>query len=143
TLSADQKLIHGGVAEGPLVIGTLKSSDLAKNTITIANVSRGDAEEKTLELGKDVMLVIDDGRGRRLSIKEGKLSDIPSGSMVHAKLSGNMKSVGTLRAEGPQLSGHVKSLDASKGTITLAIFVARGENPDERTLPVAKDARIM
>jgi len=144
SLSVDQKLIQGGVAEGPLISGTVKSSDLAKNSITIANHNRGgDAEEKTLELGKDVVLVVDDGKGRRLSVKEGKLSDIPPGSMVHAKLSANMKSVGMLRAEGPQLSAHVKSLDAGKGTITLAIQVGRGENPDERTLPVAKDVRIL
>ena len=36
----------------------------------------------------------------------------------------------------------VKAVDTAKGTITFAIGRGRGENPEEKTLPVAKNARI-
>ena len=48
-----------------------------------------------------------------------------------------------LRAEGRRLPGLLKTVDPAKGTITVATFVARGENPEEKTYTVAKDARIM
>jgi hypothetical protein len=153
-LSVDQKLVTGATIEGPIVNGVVKSVDVNKNSLTIASGGGGrggsDAEERTVELAKDSLVLIDDGKGRRFSLKEGKLADIPVGSVVSAKLSadqryapsGNFPFVGTLRAEGPQLGAMLKSIDAMKGTVTVAVQVSRGENPDERTLNIAKDARI-
>ncbi len=34
-------------------------------------------------------------------------------------------------------------MDSANGTITVGTRVGRGENPEEKTLPVAKDARIV
>ena len=34
-------------------------------------------------------------------------------------------------------------MDSANGTVTVATRVGRGENPEEKTLPVAKDARIV
>jgi hypothetical protein len=47
----------------------------------------------------------------------------------------------SLRAEGPTLFGLLKGVDGGKGTITIAIPRSRDE-ADEKTLPVAKDARV-
>ena len=48
-----------------------------------------------------------------------------------------------VRAEGPHLPGQIKSVDTANGTVTILTRVARGENPEEKTYPVAKDARIV
>ncbi len=143
-MSVDQKLVASAQFEGPIVNGTIKSVDINKNTVTIAQFpGRGaDAEEKTYELAKDTLTLIDDGKGRRFSVKEGKLKDMPVGSMVFMKLSPDMKHVGMIRAEGPNVPAMIKAIDATKGTVTFVTPV-RGENPEEKTLPVAKDARIM
>ena len=146
-LSADQKLAQVALVEGLTLTGAVKSVDVSKNLLTLTSAGNrrggGDAEEKTLELAKDIVLLIDDGKGRRLSVKEGKLADVPVGSVVQLKLSVNQQQIMSLLAQGPILHGQIKAVDASKGTITVAIQVGRGDNPDERTLNVAKDAKIM
>ena len=143
-LSIDQKLVTAATFEGPNVNGTIKSVDITKNTVTVAHFQGrgGEAEEKTYELAKDTLSLIDDGKGRRFSLKEGKLQDMPVGSTVFLRLSPDQKFVGMIRAEGPNLPAMIKAIDATKGTVTFVTPV-RGENPEEKTLPIAKDARIM
>jgi hypothetical protein len=143
-LSADQKTAEAVFAEGPSLAGQLKTVDSAKNTITLKlGGGREDAEERTLEMAKGAMILVDDGRGRRLSVKEAKLADLPTGASVMVRLSVDQKAATLLRAEGPNLPCLIKSVDAAKGTVTIAIRVARGENPEERTFPLAKEARIV
>ena len=144
-LSVDQKLVTSAQFEGPNVNGTIKSVDINKNTVTliVAQFQRGgEPEEKTFELTKETLALIDDGKGRRFSVKEGKLQDMPVGSMVFMKLSPDLKHVGMIRAEGPMLGVMIRSIDATKGTVTYAA-PNRGENVEEKTLPIAKDARII
>lgn len=144
-LSVDQKQAQSIMAEGPSIFGMVKAIDAGKNTITLTtNAGRGgEAEEKTLEVAKDTITLLDDGKGRRFSLKEGKLSDIPVGAGVQAKLSADQKLVTMLRAEGPSVPAQLKAVDGAKGTITIATRVARGDTPEEKTLNVAKDARIL
>jgi hypothetical protein len=111
--------------------------------ITVTVLGPGEPEDRTLEVANEAVTLIDDGKGRRLSVKEVKLADVPVGSSVSLKLSVNQQSVMQLRAEGRRLPGLLKTVDPAKGTITVATFVARGENPEEKTYTVAKDARIM
>lgn len=142
-VSVDQKHVQSVLAEGPNLYGVAKSIDAAKSTLTITSPQRGgEAEEKIFEVAKNAMILLDDGKGRRLSLKEGKLADVPVGSAIMVKLSADQKSVSTLRAEGPSANGRLKSIDAGKGTITVEIFVARGENPEEKTYTFAKDVRV-
>ncbi|MSR53201.1 MAG: hypothetical protein EXS09_07905 [Gemmataceae bacterium] len=143
-LSADQKTVESVLAEGPVLNGIVKAVDSAKNSITIVvGAGRGEAEEKTLNLAKGATIVVDDGRGRRLSVKELKLADVPPGAMVNVRLSVDQNSVTLLRAEGPSLACTIKSVDAAKGTITVLTRVARGDDPVEKTLPVSKEARVV
>jgi hypothetical protein len=76
-------------------------------------------------------------------VKEAKLSDIPVGSTVMIRLSVDQKTATQIKAEGPSLAGAIKAVDAAKGTITVSVRVARGENPEDKTLPVAKDVRVL
>jgi hypothetical protein len=143
-LSLDQKSITSVTAAGPTIVGTVKEMDSKKNTITVTSArGREQAEERTVELAKDTVIVIDDGKGNRFSFKEGKPGDVVTGSMVNVRLSLDQKTAATIRAEGPYVAGLLKSVDAAKGTITVATHVARGENPEEKTLTLAKDARII
>jgi hypothetical protein len=46
-------------------------------------------------------------------------------------------------ASGPQTGGMLKEVDTEKRTIKVAMFAARGQDPEEKTLDVAADARIV
>ncbi|HKB39834.1 MAG TPA: sigma-70 family RNA polymerase sigma factor [Gemmataceae bacterium] len=142
-LSVDQKHAQGIIAEGPNLYGVVKAVDAAKNTLTLTTRSRGgDAEEKTLDVAKNAITLLDDGRGRRFSLKEGKLADVPAGAQVFLKLTPDQKFITMLRAEGPSVGGRIKALDPKAGTITVDVQVARGENPEEKTFTLAKNVRV-
>lgn len=144
-LSPDQKQVQSVVAEGPSILGTVKALDPAKHTVTLAIAPGrgGEAEEeRTLALAFDALTIVDDGRGRRLSLREGKLGDVLPGSTAVVRLSVDQKTVTSIRAEGPSVPGLVKAVDPDKATITLAVRRTRGEEPEEKTWPVARDARV-
>jgi hypothetical protein len=147
TLTNDGKTIERIFAETPTLQGTVKSVDAGKGTITLTLPSRGrgeEAEEKTLSVGKDAEIGLDDGRGRRFSVKEGKLADVPAGSLATVRLSLDQKSVATLTASGPNVYGIVKSVDVPKGTITLTVGPrGRGEDAEEKTFTLAKGADLL
>src|SRR5262249_39626760 len=145
SLSVDQKAVQGVFAEGPTLNGVVKAVNPGASSITVASPAGrgGDAEEKTFEVAKNAVILLDDGKGRRFSLKAGKLTDVPVGSVVSVRLSADQKQVGTLRAEGASVGGRVKSVDATKNIIIIEVFLRRGENPEEKTFEVAKGARIM
>jgi hypothetical protein len=88
------------------------------------------------------MVILDDGKGRRLSLKEGKIADVPAGAAATVRLSLNQTLITQIRVEGPTVFGQLKTVDADKGTLGIAIPKGRGEDPEEKTFVVAKDARI-
>lgn len=148
-LSLDRKQVRGVLAEGPNVSGVVKSTGAATKTMTVV-VRQGGArdgsagsEERTLAIADNAVILLDDGKGKRLSVKAGTLADIPAGAAVMLKLSPEQSKVMQVRAEGPSIFGLLKAVDASKGTITVG-FPARNRTdpPEEKTFVVAKDARI-
>jgi hypothetical protein len=143
-LSPDRKSVQAIVAEGPTLQGIAKAVEPGKLTLAM-NAQRPGEEpsEMTLDVAADALVTLDDGRGRRLSQTVGKLSDIPTGSLVRARLSGDQKQAVQITAEGPNQAGLVKSVDAAKRTITVALYANRGAEPEEKTLVVAPDARIV
>lgn len=145
SLSVDQKQAAVVLAEGPNVYGAVKAVDAGKNTITVT-VQGGraeDAQEKTFDVAKDTLTLLDDNRDRRLSLKEGKLADIPVGSGIQLKLSADQKFVTMLRVQGPNIPALLKAVNADKGTVTILTRVARGDTAEEKTLNVAKDVRVL
>lgn len=144
-LSLDKREIRGVLAEGSTLSGIIKSLDPAKSILTlILPPVRGEeaAQEKTLPLAGDAVVLLDDGKGRRLSLREGKLADAPLGALATVKLAADQTFVMHLRIEGPTLTGLLKAVDPVKNTITIAIPKNRIE-ADEKTLVLAKDARIV
>lgn len=145
-LSLDQKQVVSLQAEGPMLFGVVKSLDVSKNLLTLSLGPSRDGVgggERILELASNATVLLDDGKGRRLSIKEGKPSDIPVGSAANVRLSADQRFATVLRVGGPSLPALIKAVDSANGTVTVATRVGRGENPEEKTLPVAKDARIV
>jgi hypothetical protein len=145
-LSLDQKQVLDLQAEGPTLFGVIRSLNASQKSLTVTlPPSRGSdsASERSLELASNGVVLLDDGKGRRLSVKEGKLSDLPVGTAVNLRLSVDQRFVGMVRAEGPNLPGQIKSVDTANSTVTILTRVSRGENPEEKTYPVAKDARIV
>src|ERR1051325_6237589 len=152
TLSADQKTVESILAEEPLMRGTLKAIDVKKRTLTVTGAASGGrggeeraAEDRTLSIAADVEVGIDDGRGRRFSIHEGKLEDLNEGAIVTLRLSLDKSQVHGIFAEGATVQGVVKSIDAGKRSLTLTTRApGRGEDAgEERTLIVAKEAVIL
>ena len=69
----------GVLAEGPALNGVVKTVDPAANSMTLVmRPPRGtDAgEERIVAVTPEAVVLLDDGRGRRLSIKPGKLADM-------------------------------------------------------------------
>ena len=145
-LSLDQKQAVSIQAEGPMLFGTVKSLDLSRNLLTLSLGPSRDGVgggERIFELASDATVLLDDGKGRRLSIKEGKSADVPVGAAANVRLSADQRFATLIRVEGPSLPALIKAVDSANGTVTVATRVGRGENSEEKTLPVAKDARIV
>jgi len=146
-LRADGKVVETILAEGPAFLGVVKSVDAAKGTVTLRMAPRGrgeDGEEKTFTTTKTTEIAVDDGRGRRFSIKEGMLADVKTGALATVKLSVDQKSVESLVAEGPNVFGVIKGVDTSGNTLTLQTRPARGdESAEEKTFTLAKDVDVL
>lgn len=145
TLSLDRKTLRSVLAEGPTLVGTVKSFDPASRTLTLTARSPRDGmpEDRVLSLATDGVIQVDDGKGRRLSIKPGKPADVVAGATATVRLSPDQGRAMMVRIAGPVVVGQFKAADAANGTITLSLFKGRGEPPEERTISVAKDALIL
>ncbi len=131
------------VARGPTVTGQVK--EVGKRSLTLAiRPARGEeaAAERTVDVAEDALIVVHDGKVRRLSARLGKFADIVPGTMAIAGLSVDHSQITVLHIHGPNVTGLLKAVDPAKSSITIAIPKGRGEEPEEKTFAVAKDARI-
>lgn len=146
-LSGDQKEAVELVGEATNQLGTIKSINPAAKTLTLTRgAGRGDdaVQESNLTVADDAILLQDDGKQRRLSVQATTLADIPVGAMVSVRLAADQQKVTMLRAEGPMMPAMIKSVNAGNSTITIAGRASRrDETPEEKTLAVARDARVI
>lgn len=143
-LTPDRKSVQSLVVEGPSVQGNVTAVDGTKLTLMSGPTRQGEEpSEKSLDVATDAVVLLDDGRGRRLSLTVGKLGDVPVGAFVRARLSGDGKQAVSIFAEGPNTGGILRAVDAEKRTVTVAMFAGREQPPEEKTLDVAADARIV
>jgi small nuclear ribonucleoprotein (snRNP)-like protein len=146
-LTPDLKYVQIIRAEGPTIRGVLKAVDAGKRQIqlTLGAGRRGEADEEqtyAVDPGADVLL--DDGKGRRFSLKEGKLADLPAGAVVTLKLTADQQTATVVQAEGPTVYGLLKVVDPAKNTITLTLRRGRGDDPgEEKTYAVPADAHVV
>jgi RNA polymerase sigma factor (sigma-70 family) len=103
------------------VTGVVKAVDVENNALTVAHKEG----ETTFPVAKDAVIVIDG--------KRGALAGLFVEARVNLTVSADQKTARRIDAEGPQLDGSVKEVDAEKGTITDA---------RDRVFTVAKDTQI-
>jgi hypothetical protein len=130
-LAVDRKTIRHLSAQGAQISDCngvcVESIDGEKRTIAFGDKVRADLAGKTFLVASDAWVSVDG--------KPGKLSDVPAGSFVNLSFAVDRKTVSALAAQGPSVpcgDAVVKSVDAEKGTLTVA----------DRTYPVAKHACI-
>jgi RNA polymerase sigma factor (sigma-70 family) len=121
-LSADRKVVGSIRAEGQTVHGVVKAVDRGKNTITITISTKGEADvERTFPVAKAAQVSVDDGKLKK-KVKPTdapRLADVPVGAHVTLRLALDGKSVVAGWAEGANVYGTVKAVEAAKNTLTL------------------------
>ena len=90
--------------------GTVKSVDAGKHQIQLSNRRGGrggddQVEEKTLAVSPTTSVILDDGKSRRFSIKEGKLEDIPVGALATVRLTADQQTATVIQVQGPLRRG--------------------------------------
>ena len=103
----------------------VKSVDAEKRTITFDDKARAAVAGKTFTVAPDANISIDGG--------PGSLSQVTAGTYVSLTLLVDQVTVGTVRAQGPGLSGVVKAVDTTAMTVTVG----------DKTYPVARGAIVV
>jgi hypothetical protein len=132
---------RGEKAEARLYLRTaLKGVDPERRTITVSSRDRDEEARgsRTLELAPraQVLLLEDWGVEGREGPREGRLSDLVPGMLVHVYLDDDEKTVVRLRAEPLQERGLLVAVDAEGRTVTL---MAEGR---QRTCQVSPEGRV-
>src|SRR5262249_17296283 len=139
-LSADRKVVGSIRAEGQTVTGLVKAVDGARNTITVTVSAKGEPDaDRTFPTAKAAQVFIDDGKPKDKAKPAAApgVADVPVGAQVTLRLSLDGKSVVAVRAEGGNVHGTVKAVDAAKNLLTLHDKVL-----EERAYRVINDAAV-
>jgi RNA polymerase sigma factor (sigma-70 family) len=139
-LSANRKVVGSIRAEGESVTGLVKAVEGARNTITLTISTKGAPDvDRTFTVAKAAQVSIDNGKkGKGKPANAPRLADVPVGAQVTLRLSLDGQSVVALRAEGANVHGTVKAVDAAKNTLTLH----DKEVQDGKTYGVLPDAAV-
>src|SRR5262249_26880968 len=84
--------------------GIVRAVDAAQSTLTLAAPPSRDGTgtpDRTLAVAKDAEVFLDEGSGRRMLAREGKLADLAPGAIVILRLSADQKTIEAILAEGP------------------------------------------
>jgi len=130
TLSLDRQTVgtvnaNGGPADCDCGGSLVKSVDADNFTITFDEKAHPGVAGKTFNIARNVHIILDGG--------PGKLSDVPPGCRVAIRFQIDLKTVGTINANGSGIVGTLKSVDAASNSITV----------DDATYTVARDALII
>jgi hypothetical protein len=125
---------------GPTVAATVKSVDADKHTLTAVTGQKGQTEEKTFSLAKDVKISLESGGGKGQE-KEGSVADLAAGAGVLLQLSPDGKTVVGAFVHGASLHGVVKVFDPAKGALT--VTVKEDGKTVDKELTLGKDARVI
>jgi RNA polymerase sigma factor (sigma-70 family) len=144
-LSWDRKQALAIAVELPNISGIIKSVDASKRTLTVSYAlsKTKDVQEDTFQLAEDAQIHLPIQKlkkGEKSEPNTGKLSDLNEGTPVRLVLSLDRKQALAVSVESPSVQGGVKSVDATKNTITIE-FKSK-EGAEEQTIEVARDARI-
>jgi hypothetical protein len=125
----------------PVFSGTVKSVDAAAGAVTITATKGDQKVERTFAVAKNVKVAIDG--------KEAKLADLKAGTRVSVKLGEDRSTAVAIATENANpdvkkaagASGTLKSVDAAKGTITIA--ATKRDASIDRTYTIAKNVKVV
>jgi hypothetical protein len=118
----------------------VKAVDGAKRTIAVTFSTKGEPDvDRTFTVAKTAQVSIDDGKPKdKTKPAEAQgIDDLPVSAQVTLRLSLDGQSVVAIRAEGGDVHGTVKAVDAAKNTLTLHDKVEK-----EKTYSLMKDAVV-
>jgi RNA polymerase sigma factor (sigma-70 family) len=134
-LSGDQKEAGTVSALWPSIQAVFRAVDVQKGTITLNVPTKGDPDaEVSYPLAQDVAVVV---YGR-----EAKLKDLPKDVTVSIKLVGSKQEAGIIHVSGPTVTGVLKSVDATRNSVTVAFFSKFKGAAEERTFTLVKNTPI-
>jgi hypothetical protein len=125
---------------GPQVVGEIVA--VKGDTLTLRvqeDPSKKGTVDKTWTLPKDVKIRLQ--HGLKKEDKEGTTADLLEGAVVRVQLSADKKSVLLISVHPGNLQGSVKSVDATKNTITITMKSKTGA--EEKTVTLMKEAKII
>jgi hypothetical protein len=137
TANAPTKLVVTIWAVGPTTNGVLAAVDVDKSTVTLTFPGKkgAGAQQATYHVAKDAAVFIDG--------KEAKFKDLVTEVNVQLTLSGDLKEAGRISAQGQTFQGSLKSVDAEKNCITLAITEKKGDPTIDKTFALAGGAKVL
>jgi hypothetical protein len=144
-LSNDRKTVVRVWVEAPTVQGSVRAVNDTARTITVALAvgKAKTAEEKTLRVADDALVVLHDARQLdKQQPARHQLTDVPAGAVVTLRLSASRKLVTSIQAEGPTIQGTVKAVDSDKNTITLELQLGATKVDQTYTVPPTASVAI-
>jgi RNA polymerase sigma factor (sigma-70 family) len=140
-LTPDRKTVVSLHAEGATLKGTVKAVDATTNTITLVVQEGKEPGERMIHLSKSAVITLA-GSDKKTPATEIKLKDVSPGALATVRLSLDQKEAVSVIISGPTFRGVLKSADAQRGTVTVAVVVSKGEPEQTSTYTAGKDTRI-
>ena len=94
---------------------------------------------RTYELAKGAKVLIDDGSGRKTGFRDGTLADVPVGTTVSLRLSGQKADL--VYAEGALFQGELKQVDVKGRKVTALVPEPSKKTLTEKTFTVPDEAK--
>lgn len=129
---------------GPSHLGVVKAVDAGKRTLTMnVTIKPGskETEDKTFTIAQDAKVLLEDRLTKTQPLAEGTLADLTEGTSVTVQLDADKKGIVTISARGPGLTGRVKAVNPSFGTITVGYKGKDG--PAEQTFTLVTGAKVL
>jgi hypothetical protein len=127
---------------GPTLEGVVVEMDAKKNTLTLRvqeEPGKKGTVDRTYALPKDANIHLQ--HGLKKETKDGSTADLTEGTTVTVELSVDKKSVVSVSVHGGSVHGGIKSVDATKNTITITIKSKEGA--EEKTFTLMKEAKVV
>jgi hypothetical protein len=140
--AAQQGKKGGKTTQADVVLGTIRSVDAGRNTVTVTVPIPGtkDREEKTFELVKDAKILLDNTTAKGQEPQKGTLDDLTEDTLVTLFLGEDKQKATGLVARGPTVQGVIQSTDDVSNSI---IMTKKTKPAEDVTLQLAPGAKIL